>query len=101
MSKWIRIHQRCFGCATEFNWSQSSVLLDDTNAVFQNRVRTCNKHQSVPKKSGLWYSSSKLRFGFLIIWTPSYYGYDVWIYVLFDKTVFACIVSHFPDKRDW
>jgi len=69
--------------------------------MIQNRVRTCNKHQSVPKKSGLWYSSSELRFGFLIIWTPSYYGYDVWIYVLFDKTVFACILGHFPDKCDW
>ncbi len=51
-----------FWCAPGFDWRQSSVRLDDMNAVIWTRVHTRERYPCQLKKSGLGYGSCELRF---------------------------------------
>ncbi len=61
-----------FWCVPGFDWRQSSVRLDDVNAVIRPRVRTCEPKPSLLKKGGLGFGSSELWYGSLLMWTQSH-----------------------------
>lgn len=83
------LHTCTFWCAPRFNWCQSSVCLDDVNAVVQTRVRAHEPYQSLHKKCSVHVNSSTVHYWYDCNRTISW----KWTTIddtCFDKTVCVC-----------